>query len=570
MKFTLDQEQVLDAVGNHRLTVVRAGPGAGKTAVFVEILSRELKGFSKAGAGIAALSFTNAAQEEIAERLGSTPSSPHFVGTLDSFLFRYVIRPFSIAEGLPRSGAQVIPAPQAEVYGGPQVKVGPGKGDWCGVFDLHPKSGEEGSPGLVAGKASLPNWAFSSAMGKLRNTWEKTGSVAHSHVSYLSACLLHGKHRQPILDLLAKRFPVVLVDEFQDTGHFAGRALLALLAHPGVRAAVVGDPDQAIYGFGGASGSIFDRAARLPGACDLTLPNSHRCTKKVAQVASALSRSRKGVRPLDNAPEGRALLIVYDLARPTLENLLMLVPVEDDGVTILSRKNAPLAALLGNGKIVEPSGSSFGVGLQRATERFASGDSSGAYKVVSAILGKVVFGEEIVTANELDEHRVDRRAWKGICHRLLMEAFGSASAETWNDWLSRVRTWLGPELERLPASTSKLGVKIPAFRANGSEERKLHFVRRRSGLGMTIHAAKGHEFRHVLLIVPKPHKAHHPCPSAEWWSEDPSSEEMEVAFVACSRAKETLSIAVHRETYDALRKTRSHFVELFEVVECKG
>lgn len=569
MKFTLEQEQVLEAVRNHRLTVVRAGPGAGKTAVFVEILNRELNAFARSGVGIAALSFTNAAREEIAERLGGTPSSPHFVGTLDAFLFRYVIRPFGAAEGLPRSGAQVIPAPQAEVYGGPQVWVGPGKRDWRGIFELSLKSGQEDDPEVIVGTRPMSGRTRSSAIQALRKNWRETGRLAHSHVSYLSSCLLRGKHQQTILDILAKRFPVILVDEFQDTGHFAGRALLSLLSHRGVRAAVVGDPDQAIYGFSGASGSIFDRAAMLPGARDLTLARSHRCAKKVSQVASALSRSQKGVLALEQASEGRAVLIVYDTPKPTLEDLLVLVPVDDEGATILSRKNAPLLALLGNGRSVQPSGSSFGGGMHKATECFAAGDGSGAYKVVSAILGKVVFGEEVVNASQLEQHGVERWAWKGLCHRLLMKGLGRAPEETWNDWLTRIRTWLGSELALLSVPVPKLGVKIPAFKKDGNEQRLIQLVPKSSGrLSMTIHAAKGREFRHVLLIVPKPHKRHYPCPSVEWWSKEASSEEKEVAFVACSRAKETLSIAVHRQTYDALKQTRPEFVALFEVFEC--
>src|SRR5690606_24453467 len=126
-------------------------------------------------------------------------------------------------------------------------------------------------PDLEARKSPLPSWAYGSAMKQLRDTWGDSGGLAHSHVSYLSSCLLHGALRQPIRELLARRFPVILVDEFQDTGHFAGRALLALLGHPKVRAMVVGDPDQAIYGFGGASGLIFDRASQLSAAHELTL-----------------------------------------------------------------------------------------------------------------------------------------------------------------------------------------------------------------------------------------------------------------------------------------------------------
>jgi hypothetical protein len=65
----------------------------------------------------------------------------------------------------------------------------------------------------------------------------------------------------------------------------------------------------------------------------------------------------------------------------------------------------------------------------------------------------------------------------------------------------------------------------------------------------------------------KPHATQAPCPSSEWWSNDAGAEEREVAFVACSRAKKTLVLAVHQGTFEALRGSQPEFVRLFEVRE---
>ncbi|HZJ10531.1 MAG TPA: ATP-dependent helicase [Trueperaceae bacterium] len=58
---------------------------------------------------------------------------------------------------------------------------------------------------------------------------------------------------------LAKRFPVVLVDEYQDVNPLQGR-FFELLAEAGVRLEVVGDPKQSIYGFRSADVGVFRRA----------------------------------------------------------------------------------------------------------------------------------------------------------------------------------------------------------------------------------------------------------------------------------------------------------------------
>ena len=45
------------------------------------------------------------------------------------------------------------------------------------------------------------------------------------------------------------------------------------------------------------------------------------------------------------------------------------------------------------------------------------------------------------------------------------------------------------------------------------------------------------------------------------------SEEREVAFVACSRAREVLVLAVDKKTHDALKAKRRGFYDHFEVHE---
>src|SRR5690606_5932940 len=58
---------------------------------------------------------------------------------------------------------------------------------------------------------------------------------------------------------LAERFPVVLVDEYQDVNPLQGR-FFERLAEAGSRLEVVGDPKQSIYGFRSADVGVFRRA----------------------------------------------------------------------------------------------------------------------------------------------------------------------------------------------------------------------------------------------------------------------------------------------------------------------
>lgn len=83
---------------------------------------------------------------------------------------------------------------------------------------------------------------------------------------------------------------------------------------------------------------------------------------------------------------------------------------------------------------------------------------------------------------------------------------------------------------------------------------------------LTIHEAKGREFDAVLVYCSKPQKLGEAttCPSDGWWPDAPDSEEREAAFVATTRARYLLMLAVHSTSHDALRKKQPDFLQLFE------
>ena len=93
---------------------VTACPGAGKTRVLVERARRLLKSeISKQG--IAFLSFTEAAVSELEDRLRKeglllSTTLPSFIGTFDSFLWRFLVAPF----GIPGSTARPRLIPDME------------------------------------------------------------------------------------------------------------------------------------------------------------------------------------------------------------------------------------------------------------------------------------------------------------------------------------------------------------------------------------------------------------------------------------------------------------------------
>jgi DNA helicase II / ATP-dependent DNA helicase PcrA len=95
------------------------------------------------------------------------------------------------------------------------------------------------------------------------------------------------------------RFRWIAVDEYQDS-NLAQYRLLALLATPGVNLCVIGDPDQAIYGFRGADRAYFLRFQQdFPDARRLCLTQNYRSTRAIISAASQVIAKSAERRPFD-------------------------------------------------------------------------------------------------------------------------------------------------------------------------------------------------------------------------------------------------------------------------------
>jgi len=121
--------------------------------------------------------------------------------------------------------------------------------------------------------------------------------------------------REPeTLERYRQRFRFVLVDEFQDT-NYAQVELLRRLAAPPFNITAVGDDDQAIYRFRGASHGAFQMFDRVfTGHETVYLDRNYRSTRKILRVADAViaHNNRYEAKPAlktDN-PEGQKVYLL--------------------------------------------------------------------------------------------------------------------------------------------------------------------------------------------------------------------------------------------------------------------
>ncbi|MFZ9887588.1 MAG: ATP-dependent helicase [Myxococcota bacterium] len=142
----------------------------------------------------------------------------------------------------------------------------------------------------------------------------------------------------------------LMVDEYQDTNQVQADIVLSL-AKSARTVAVVGDDDQAIYGWRGASADNLKQfLERMPGSVLVKLEDNYRSTKRILNVANGIighNEARLGKTLRATGEEGRPVRLVQcqndiDEARRVVEGVQRFVSTgrSPEDIAILYRTNA--------------------------------------------------------------------------------------------------------------------------------------------------------------------------------------------------------------------------------------
>ena len=102
------------------------------------------------------------------------------------------------------------------------------------------------------------------------------------------------KKNPDVLEYYANKFKYIMVDEYQDTNH-AQYVLVSLLASLHQNICVVGDDDQSIYSFRGATiENILSFEDNFPNAKVIRLEQNYRSTSTILNAANAVIANNKG------------------------------------------------------------------------------------------------------------------------------------------------------------------------------------------------------------------------------------------------------------------------------------
>jgi DNA helicase-2/ATP-dependent DNA helicase PcrA len=265
-------------------TVILAGPGSGKTKVLTTKVARMLHEDVHEPRGVACMTFSNECARELERRLeslGVVGRENLFVETGYTFCLQQVIIPFASLAGLeaPEPIAVAKSIERRDAWGEALARLGQTENPENRIQEFSRKRRYYLGP--------LRENSLSSDDLQLMEAYEhalhRRGLIDFDDMVILGLQLI--EEHAWVLDLLFSRFPILVVDEYQDLGVALHVMVQRLCFDAGIRLFAVGDPDQSIYGFMGAQPALLEQLACREGIERIQPRLNYRCgNNKVAQV----------------------------------------------------------------------------------------------------------------------------------------------------------------------------------------------------------------------------------------------------------------------------------------------
>ncbi|MER6432128.1 ATP-dependent helicase [Streptomyces sp900105245] len=566
MKLTDDQQALVDAEDS---LFTAACPGAGKSrAMVARFLKRTAE---EPRRGIALLSFTNAAVDEVRRRCGNQAEAlrvPHFVGTFDTFIHRFIVTPLYV-KAYQRKPNYVqswhdVASTSFRLQGMGRTKnlelkwfdFDPDGRAHLNLHRLPPDFGDAGAHRMLAQRKREAEANASHIFGRLL----RAGTITCEAARVLATFWLHSAEERALLaGLLPARFAEVIVDEAQDCGR-EELHILEFLHDCGVRVVMVGDVDQSIYEFRNATpAAVQEFAASLP--VKLKLEDNWRSSPAIVAFNTGLRSGQlvetaRGEHSIVQTPIHLIKFSAFDQILPTALDVAEQYKLVADDLVVLSHAEAHGMKAAGVVSL-ESGGNNRVLAIANAGSKLRSRETDPKTRkkvldqVQRAILAALTVGRETQHhsfAAVCEEVGVDPWWLENFAVRLALSL--DAEGKSRGDFAASVRDSLKTAdwgNMSAPAS-SHLGnlFKAPSEEVWASLAR---FGNSPSIRHSTVHGVKGMEFPGVVLVLPDRLRVNRVTERTvlDDWEGDQNTEARRVLYVAGSRAQQLLVCAVHRK-----------------------
>jgi superfamily I DNA/RNA helicase len=533
--------------------LLRATPGSGKTWTSCRRFLWRLEQWTDLDGGLALLSFTNTAVNEferasVSAGRGHSTKNAHFVGTFDSFVEKFIITPFGhlILKKSKRPRLHLGPKPgeRNNTKLNAWVTYANGKSSPVHAWDIVPfMDGDE-----VAFREANTDVRIDQAQGlRAVEALLETGYYTHDLRNFWACHLLEENPR--LAEIVAKRFPELIVDEAQDTTVWL-IYLLKLLKKAGAKVTLVGDPDQCIYEFSTASSKSITDLKKEWGLVEKPLNKSFRCNDLIATAARKIGGNVNFVGCGAPKNEHSQAYVIgdasdsYARALASFKEKATSAGILETDCTILCRGHEQVAKVRGTARYLDLKGKTKRL-AEAAFLRDKREDFHGAYKFTESVIRDLADAPEVWNIVDEQPDSEEAFALKLSIWKYVRSTDGlppiSLNATAWigqaRAGMSKLMKELGvKDVPRLGTTFKNNGIKQAQMELSLFEEQALFPAIKYE----TIHRVKGESIDGVFVTGSK--KFFNNVVANV--TDAVESEDRRLAYVAMTRARHLLVVAL--------------------------
>jgi DNA helicase II / ATP-dependent DNA helicase PcrA len=247
----LDEKQ-RQAVIHTGSTVVTAGPGSGKTKTLVTKVGVLLQADVSPNQGVACITFTNQAANEVSRRLarlGVHEGSRLSCGTVHSWCLNEILRKYRALHGVPLADPMKICSDKTAGDIAERCLLDAGANFYKVEFEMTTLTKIRRALAAGEGVAGFEDEKVVAAAA-FEQALIDQGLIDYE--AMVGRALQALQQKSELAEIIAARYPWLVVDEYQDLGPVLHRIVVRLRELAGVEVFCVGDADQSVMGFSGA------------------------------------------------------------------------------------------------------------------------------------------------------------------------------------------------------------------------------------------------------------------------------------------------------------------------------
>lgn len=307
-----EQQEVYNSSGN---CVVLAGPGSGKTKILTLKLAKILNEDIESPQAIACLTYNNECVRELKERLaklGVKENNSVLISTVHSFCLNQVIRPYKhlVETNLPNK-IKVASSTQVDNFLLKSFNLTLGRKTQCtgaykNSFNIYRRTILD---------RNLPEWKGNDQdiavwIEDYERLLREENLIDFDDMALTGLNMI--EQNEWIQKLIQAKFPVIVIDEYQDLGVSLDRIIRTLCFKNQIRLLAVGDPDQSIYGFTGAQPNLLVELSEKHEVAKIILKQNYRSKPNIVKASMAVISEERDF--ISNRTDGEGVINLHSIS----------------------------------------------------------------------------------------------------------------------------------------------------------------------------------------------------------------------------------------------------------------